>query len=462
MNDGTSRIEYVSYCFPVRSRLFLTATIFWTFCFTSPLKADDTNWPQFRGANSTGAVESKTNLPEKWSATENVVWKTDIPGRGWSSPIVWEDKIFLTTVVSLGETEEPKKGLYFGGERGSPKAVHQWFVLCLSLKTGEKIWEHKVREEPPKSSIHLKNSFASETPVTDGKQVYFTFGNVGIFCFDMEGNKVWEKPLKPHKTRLGWGTAASPAIHGDHLYVVDDNDEESSMMVLNKKDGSVHLTIPREEKSNWSTPFVWKNDKRTEIVTPGTVVRSYDLDGKVLWSLKGMSSITIATPYEYDGKLIISSGYVGDVRRPLYAISPGASGDISLEGTSTSNEFIAWSHFKGGPYNPSTIPYDGKIYVLHDRGFVAAYNASDGEVVYEKKRLKNGRAFTTSPWAYNGKLFFLNESGVTYVVQAGEDFKILDINKLGEDDMCMATPALVGDKLLIRTEKRIYCFAKQK
>ena len=427
----------------------------------APSASADDNWPKFRGKDSTGAIESATNLPDRWSDSENVVWKTDLPGRGWSSPIVWGDKVFLTSVKSLGKTEEPKKGLYFGGNRGTPTAVHQWLVYCLSLETGEILWESKVREAAPESSIHLKNSYASETPVTDGKHVFFYFGNVGVFCFDFDGKKVWEKLFKAHETRLGWGTAASPVLDGEYLYIVDDNEEESSLKVLNKIDGSEHLSIPREEKSNWSTPFIWHNEKRTEIITLGSTVRSYDLEGELLWSFKGMSSITIATPYQYDGKLFISSGYILSGRRPLYAIVPGASGDISLEGASLSNEFITWSHFTGAPYNPTTMPYKGQIYVLHDRGFVVSYKASDGAKVYGKKRLKNGRAFTTSPWAYDDKLFFLNEDGVTFVAQAGEEFKLLHTNRLAEDDMCMASPALAGDKLLIRTEKRIYCFSKK-
>lgn len=428
----------------------------------SSLIADD-HWPQFRGVNSTGAIETPTGLPDRWSATENVLWKTDIPGRGWSSPVVWGDKVFFTSVINLGQSEIPKKGLYFGGDRKTPKSVHQWFVYCLDLNTGKIVWEEKVREAKPESAIHLKNSFASETPVTDGKHVYFYFGNVGLYCFDFEGNKVWERAFKPHETRLGWGTAASPVLDGEYLYIVDDNHEKSSLKVLNKKDGSVHLDIPRDdEKSNWSTPFIWHNDLRTEIVTPGSKrVRSYDLSGKVLWSLEGMSTITIATPYEYDGKLFVSSGYVGDARRPLYAIKPGASGDITLDDLTTSNDFIVWSKYKAAPYNPSTVPYKGQIYVLHDRGYVASYSASDGTEVYDRKRLKNGKAFTSSPWAYDDKLFCLNEDGVTYVIQTGKEFKPLHKNRLADDDMCMATPALVGDKLLIRTEKRIYCIGKK-
>ena len=202
----------------------------------------------------------------------------------------------------------------------------------------------------------MKSSYASETPVTDGERVYCSFGNVGVFCFDLDGNEVWKLPVEPHKTRLGWGTAASPVLHRDRLYLVNDNDEDSYLLALDAKTGRQIWRVPRDEKSNWATPFVWENEKRTEIVTPGTgQVRSYDLDGKLLWSLKGMSSITIATPYEHEGLLYVSSGYVLDKSRPIYAIRPGATGDISLKEESTSNDFIAWSQPKAAPYNPTTL-----------------------------------------------------------------------------------------------------------
>ena len=283
-------------------------------------------WPQFRGPAATGVVEDSDNLPEVWSAEENIEWKTDIPGRGWSSPVVWGDKIFLTTSVNLGETEKIKKGLYFGGDRPEPpQSEHQWMVYCLNLTNGDVIWKRLIHEGQPRTSIHLKSSYASETPVTDGQHVYVLFGGLGAYCLDFDGDIVWSKPLKPSKTRYGWGYAASPVLHQDRLYVVNDNEEESYLMALDKQTGKQIWRVDRaDEKSNWATPYVWQNDVRTEIVTPGTgKVRSYDLDGNELWSLGGMSSITIATPYEYKGNLMVSSGYVGDKKRPLFAIRPG-------------------------------------------------------------------------------------------------------------------------------------------
>jgi outer membrane protein assembly factor BamB len=422
-----------------------------------PVNAE-TNWPQFRGPGSKG-IATGDGLPDRWSATENVAWKSDLPGRGWSSPIVWGNRVVLTTVVNSGMSEEPKKGLYFGGNRPTPPdSIHQWKVMCLDLETGRIIWERQVHEGQPQSAIHLKNSFASETPVTDGKHIFCYFGNVGMFCFDMEGNEVWRKKFEPRQTRFGWGTSSSPVLHGDRLYVVNDNDEDSYLLALERQSGREAWRVSRDEKSNWSTPFIWQNERRIEIVTPGTGnVRSYDLDGNLLWSLAGMSSITIATPYEHKGLLYLSSGYVQDALRPIYAIRPGAAGDISLAEDQTSNEWIAWCQRKAAPYNPSTMTYDDRLFVLYDRGLLACLNTRSGDSVYEPQRLPNGRAFTSSPWAYDGKVFCLNEDGETFVVKAGDKFELLHTNPLAEDDMCMATPAIAGDRLLIRTSARVYC-----
>ena len=433
-----------------------------TFCLADRLLAEDVGWSQFRGPGARGISENE-RLPVHWSATENVAWKTDLPGRGWSSPIVAGNRVFLTSVINQGESEDPKKGLYFGGDRPTPPdSLHQWMVFCLDLETGDVLWKRQVHAGKPTTAIHLKSSFASETPVTDGVRVYAYFGNIGLFCFDLQGELIWEKFLTPQKTRNGWGTAASPVLHKNRVYLVNDNEDDSYLLALDKNTGEEIWRIKRDEKSNWSTPYVWVHDQRTEIVTPGTgKVRSYDLSGKLLWELTGMSTITIATPYEHDGLLYISSGYVGDRRhRPIYAIKPGASGDISLADNEDANEWIAWCQKMAGPYNPSTLIYDDRLFVLYDFGFMACFNTADGATIFKRQRIPNGRAFTSSPWAYGGLVFCLNEDGVTYVIKVGEDLEILHANELAEDDMAMATPAIVGQRLLIRTAARIYCIEK--
>jgi outer membrane protein assembly factor BamB len=355
--------------------------------------------------------------------------------------------------------ESPRKGLYIGGTRFTPPEMdQQWKVFCFSLKDGALLWERCVHAGKPAQPIHIKNSYASETPVTDGRHVYCYFGNLGVFCFDFDGQLRWERKLQPHRLRWGWGPAASPLLHDGRLYILNDNEKDSYLLALDAETGNDIWRTPRDEKSNWSTPNIWTHPVRTEIVTAGTGrVRSYDLQGNELWSLKGMSHITIATPYASNDLLYITSGYVLNRLRPIYAIRPGASGDISLEDEATSNEFIAWSDDKAAPYNPSTLVYDGRLYVLYDRGTFACFDAASGRVIYDKQRLPKGRQFTSSPWAYGGKVFCLNEDGVTFVLRAGDEFEVLHTNPLEADEMCLATPAIAGDKLLIRSLERLYC-----
>jgi len=414
------------------------------------------NWPQFRGPAASG-VGANSGLPDTWSTTDHVAWKTPIPGRGWSSPIVWGNRIFVTTAIKEGGEPEPvKKGLYLGGDRPAPSDVHRWMVYCLDLDTGKVVWEKEVHRGVPQHGYHLKNSPASETPLTDGERVYAYFGNVGLFCFDFEGKLLWSKRWESVPTRFGWGTAASPVLHGNRIYVLNDNDKQSFLVALDARTGEQVWRVERDEKSNWATPFVWENAKRTEIITPGTGrVRSYGLDGQRLWELGGMSPITIPTPLAAHGLLYVTSGYVGDRRKPLFAIRPGAAGDISLEEGRVSNEYVAWCQKEAGPYNPSPIVYGDYLYVLYDMGLLACYNAKTGEEVYGKRRIEaKARAFTASPWAYGGKIFCLSEDGDTFVIRAGPAFELLGKNSLGE--LCMATPAIVRDGLIIRTESHVF------
>lgn len=416
------------------------------------------SWPQFRGPGARGIAED-ASFPDRWSATENVAWKAELPGRGWSSPVVWGGRVFLTTVVNSGETEAARKGLYFGGDRPQPpKSSHAWWVLCLDLESGGTLWKRKVHEGEPKSAIHIKNSFASETPVVDAERVYFHFGSVGLFVFDHDGKEVWTRRFEPRKMRLGWGTAASPALHGDRLFLVNDNEEASWLLALDRRTGRELWKVDRDEKSNWSTPYVWENGARTEIVTPGTgKVRSYDLEGKLLWWLEGMSSITIATPYAEGELLYVTSGYVGSPLKPVYAIRPGGAGDISLAQGETSNASIAWCDWKAAPYNPSTLLYQGRLYALLDRGSLSAYDGRTGRPLYARERIAESRGFTASPWAAKGKVYALDEDGVTFVFEAGDAFRPLHSNRLAADDMGMATPAVAGNRLLLRTSARLYC-----
>src|SRR5260221_5771762 len=419
------------------------------------------HWPQFRGPGSLGVAEN-SNLPDRWSTKENVAWKVDIAGRGWSSPIVWGDRVFVTTVVSEGEIEQPKKGLYFGGERREvPKSTHHWVVLCLDLQSGRELWRREAHSGPPPTGLHVKNTYASETPVTDGERLYAYFGNVGLFCYDFSSKPIWSTNWPVVKTRYGWGCAASPVLHQDRLFIVNDNDEQSFVLALDTRTGRQLWRVDREEKSKLATPFLWQNERRTELITPGAKrVRSYDLDGKLLWEFGGMSSIVIPTPFSRFGLLYVCSGYVGDKVRPIFAIKPGASGDISLKPGEARNEFIAWSQPAAGPYNPSPLIYGDNFYVLFDFGFLSCHDAHTGKPIYDKQRIRaeGNTSFTASPWAANGKIFALSEDGDTFVFEAGPEYKLLHKNAL--DEMCMATPAIAGDRLLIRTLTKLYCLKR--
>lgn len=426
--------------------------------FLAPSLHAQANWPQFRGP-SAGVVEDGI-LPDTWSATENVVWKTEIPGRAWSSPVVWGQRIFLTSAVSEGDTETPKKGLYLGGNRQKPSdKTHRWMVYCIDLGGGKILWEQVAHKAVPRHPLHVKNTYASETPVTDGQRVYAYFGNVGLYCYDMNGEPLWSKEFASVKTSNNWGTAASPVLYADKLFIQNDNNEQSYLLALDKKTGEQIWRVDRDEKSNWATPYVWTNELRTELVTSGKgKVRSYDLDGRLLWELGGMSSIVIPTPFAKDGLLYVTSGYVGDKKRPIFAIRPGAQGDITLKDDQTSNQYIAWRQKQGGPYNPSPIVYGDYLYVLYDRGFLNCYDAKTGQEVYSRQQIAAGAtAFTSSPWANDGKLFCLSEDGDTFVIQAGPEFKVLGKNALNE--MCMATPAAAQGSLIIRTFSKLYRIA---
>lgn len=415
-----------------------------------------TNWPQFRGPRA-GVVEDQV-LPTAWSTTEHVAWAVNIPGHGWSSPIVWGERVFVTTAVAEGPTEMPEKGLYLGGNRDTPSdKVHQWKVYCLDLNSGKVLWDTVAHKGVPPYATHVKNSYASETPITDGERVYAYFGNVGLFCYDREGRELWSRKWEAVKTRYSWGTAASPVLYQDRIYIVNDNDQQSFLAAFDKKTGEQVWRVDRDEKSNWATPYVWENDRRTELVTSGTgKVRSYDLAGKPLWELAGTTNIAIPTPFAAEGLLYVTGGYVGDSVRPLYAIWPGAAGDISLKDGQNNNDFIAWCQRKAGPYNPTPIAYQGYVYVLYDRGTLSCFEAKTGKEVYIGKRIADGaNAFTCSPWANKGKLFCLSEDGDTFVIQAGPEFKVLGCNKLQE--MCMATPAAARGSLLVRTLSKLYC-----
>jgi outer membrane protein assembly factor BamB len=463
---------------------FLAILLLTLVATVTTFSAENDNWPSFRGANALPIAEDDARLPSTWSATENVVWKTPVDGLGWSSPVIWGNRIFLTTVVSDGESQEPRMGLYFpfgspettdDGRFPDPKPgdlmerevdVHHWLVYAFDFDTGKLEWTSEVNVGEPQFDRHLKNTFASSTPVTDGERVYAYFGNVGVFALDMAGEVVWEQRFDPAVTRLGWGPAASPVLHDDTLFIVNDNDDQSFVVALDAATGAERWRVDRDEGTNWSTPFVWQHDARTELVTAGSDhVRSYDLDGNELWRFSGLNTISIPQPFSANGLLYVTSGYVGDAVRPVFAIRPGAQGDITLQAGEASNDAVVWYQDRAGPYHPTPLVYGDYYFTLLDQGFYTVHDAHTGEEQYYseqqvlnqevRRRVAVGAGgFTASPWAYNGKIFVLSEEGSAYVINPADDFNVVGSNDLGE--VAMSSPAIARGSLFIRTRSHLW------
>jgi outer membrane protein assembly factor BamB len=442
-----------------------------TLAITGTTRTHAQNWPGFRGAGN-GVAARDPALPDRWSTTENVAWRIDIPGRGWSSPVIWDDHVFVVTAVDVTsplDTFRPVKeyiagslgGTMTGNDVNREQSDHRWVVYDISARTGAIRWQRALRTGPPGQPVHQKNSLASETPVTDGERLYVYLSYAGLYALDFDGNVVWSRPMDAQPMRMGWGAAASPALHDGRVYIVSDNEAKSFLAAYDARTGDQLWRVPREEKSSWSTPFVWHNRLRTEIVTTSSrKVRSYDTSGNQLWELAGMTSIHAATPVAADELLYISSGYPADSVRPVYAVRPGAHGDITLQPGQSRNDFIVWSQATLAGSYPSGLVTDGTYYTLLDRGIFTATNALTGQEVYGRQRIAtDGGTFSASPWTYNGKIFALNEDGTTYVIQAGAEFKVIGQNAL--EEFTLATPAIANHRLFIRTATKLYCIEQR-
>jgi outer membrane protein assembly factor BamB len=409
--------------------------------------AETVNWPQYRGAESDGLGEGAT-LPETWSATENVVWKAAVPGWGWSSPIIWGKKIFMTSAIGEKELPTPHVGGYPGGHVGTGE-VHRWMLYCIDFDSGKILWEYEAHMGIPPQMRHPRNSFASETPVTDGEHVYAYFANHGLFCCDMNGGKVWERRWPSYPMRDGWNTGTSPVLHEERIFIQNDNDEESFLEALDRRTGKTLWRVAREERSTWSTPYVWKNELRSELVTIGmNKIRSYSLeDGAVLWELRGTAGLVSQIPLSKHGLLYAGAGYHYG---PLYAIRPGAKGDITPEDDAPGNEWVAWWQKRGSSIHPGYLISADRLFVCYDSGLLGCFHAKTGAEIISKRRLETkGGRFYASPWSYNGRVFMLNENGDTWVIEDGPEYKLLRKNSLG--DVAWATPAIAGGSLFIRT-----------
>lgn len=425
--------------------------------------ADEGNWPQFRGPSASGVADGQ-QLPDRWDAEtgEGIKFKVEIPGLAHSSPIIWGDRIFLTTAVSSDPAASFQPGLYGSGDASPDQTKHEWRVLCLGKNDGRILWNSLATSGVPKDKRHIKSTYANSTPATDGKRVVALFGSEGLFAFDFDGKLLWKKDLG--RMDVGaydlpsyeWGPASSPIIHNGKVIVQIDTQADSFLLAADVETGETLWKTPREELPSWGTPTVFEAEgKRAEIITNGSnFVRGYDAEtGVGLWRLDGSSKITAPTPIfsAEDGLVIVASGRAPE--RPIFAIRPGGEGDI------TQTNHVAWRHFRRGPYMPTPIIYDGLLFVLNNSGPFACYDLKTGAERFHLRLPHRGNGFSASPVAADGKLYFPSEDGITFVVVAGPEFELLAENSIGEP--IMASPALSEGVLFLRGQKNLFAIGKK-
>lgn len=438
----------------LKKKSYTILPIIFAFIFLSAGYNSDNNWPQFRGPESNQIAYEK-NLPLEWSSEKNLAWFTAITGRGWSSPIVWGNKVFFTNAVLEDQSLLPKAK---EGERpeNPDSAVYNFEVICLDINTGKEIWKNVAYHGLPRYKTNQDNNYAPETMVTDGERVYAYFGMTGLFCYDMDGKPVWEKDLGNYPMQSNWGTATSPLLYNGTLYMQIDNEENSFLVALDSKTGEEKWRIKRDEKSNWGTPVIWKNSIRTELVTPGVKTYSYNPEnGKLNWVLNTGGGRNAASPTSAGDMIFIGNEKRGSTGGILFGIKAGATGDISLKEGEDSNSYIAWTINESGIAMASPLVYNGLVYVISRQGFLLCCEAATGKLAYPKIRIPGARTFWASPWAFDGKVYCLEEKGTTYVINAGIEFKVLNENKL--DDTFFSTTAIAQNSYIFRGEKGIYC-----
>ena len=426
------------------------------------LAPEQSTWFYWRGPSTDGMAVG--DAPLHWGDNQNIKWKTDIPGRGMSSPVIWGDQIFLTTAVktdaaaSRAPAEPPAAaGASAGAMRGfglstpGPQPEHKFVVMSLDRKTGKILWERTAATATPHEGHHPQyGSFASNSPVTDGRNVYAFFGSRGMFCYDLKGNLVWQKDFGVQmKMRMAFGEGMGPVISGDRLILVFDYEGDSFMAVLDKSTGKEIWRVSREERSNWSAPLVveYKGQKQI-VVAASNKVRSYDFNtGKVIWECGGLGANTIPHPVRQDDLILVMSGYQNP---KLMAIRLGREGDL------TGTDAIVWSQTRGNSYTPSPVLHDNKLYVLTDNGMISCYNAKTGEPYYHQQRLPKSYSFKSSPVGANGKLYLASENDDIIVLRMGEKYEVLATNTL-TDQMFVATPAIMDGEIFLRGQNRLFC-----
>ena len=423
------------------------------------------NWPSFRGPQASG-VANGSPTPATWNVStgQNVVWKTPIAGLAVSSPIVWGDRVFVSTAVSSDPAAGIRTGLYGDVQPVADLSKHTWRLIALDKGTGNVVWDRVASDGTPKTKRHPKSSQASPTPVTDGRRVIVSFGSEGLYAYDFDSKLIWKRDLGVlnagwfYDPDYEWGFGSSPIIWKNLVIVQCDIQKNSFVAAFDVATGQPVWRTNREEIPSWSTPAIFEANGRAELVTQATkFTRGYDPEtGKELWRLSGNSEIAIPTPVIGPNLVIVSNGYTPV--QPIFAIKPGATGDITPKSGQTQNEFIAWSMNRGGPYIPTPLIYQDRLYVLGINGVLTAYDVRTGQRVYQQ-RVGGGGSFSASPVAADGKIYLSSEDGDVFVVKAGPTYELLATNPVGE--VVMATPAISNGTIIIRGVKHVIAIGQK-
>ena len=423
-------------------------------------------WPGFRGPAASGVADG-VRLPDRWNVEtgENVRWRVAVPGLAHSSPIVWGNRVFVTTAISTQPSATFKPGLYGEGTASQDRSVHRWVVMAIDTATGRTVWQQTTYEGTPREKRHIKATYANATPVTDGRYVVAFFGSQGLYAFDMAGKPRWRKDLGVLNTgaydlpEYEWGTASSPVIYKDLVIVQCDTQDESFVLAADIRTGRTVWKTVRTELPSWGTPTVVpaRAGRPAELVTNASnYIRGYDPDtGEERWRLGGSSKITAPTPVFSDDLIVVASGRAPE--RPIFAIRPGARGDITPRSGQASTAQVAWHKTGRGSYMPTPLIYDGLLYVLLNQGLLDAYALATGEDVYRERIPHQGSGFSGSPIAADGRLYLSSEDGEVFVIKAGRTFELLGRYSMGEP--LMATPALAGDAMYVRGERHLTAIA---
>jgi outer membrane protein assembly factor BamB len=428
-------------------------------------QAASRQWPSFRGSHASGVADGQ-NLPDVWDAEKgtNVRWKTRIPGLSHSSPVVWGDRLFVTTAISSRADATFRRGLYGDGDASDDRSSHQWKVYAIDKKTGKTLWEQIAYEGPPLEKRHIKSTYASSTPATDGRYVVAFFGSQGLYAYDLKGRLAWKKDLG--RINAGaydlpsyeWGTASSPIIHKDLVIVQCDQQQGSFLLAVELKTGKTAWKTSREELPSWGTPTVYTGKNRVELITNASnFIRGYDPEtGKELWRLGGSSKITAPTPIFTEDLIVVASGRRPEA--PIFVIRAGATGDITLGKDQTSSKHVVWTRQRSGSYMPTPLIYQGHLYVLQNQGILSCYDLLTGDQKYTERIPHQGSGFSASPVASDGKIYLSSEDGDMFVVNAGAKFELLRTNRVGQ--ALMATPAISDGVLFVRAQNDLFAIGR--